>query len=565
MKMRKIIAVMAAVLMLLSILPMAVFAADNMADLNTLAVNTSYTTRTTTNKWVATNSATAKSAMTSNNVAVILNGKTSAKGTLTSPTLSNGIAQLSFSYGYSYKESNGVKATINIKDASGAVLATDSLVVSSITQNTAYTYNWDVNPDITGDFVIEILNNSPSNSNSNKDRLSIWNVTWESAASEPEVPSTCEHNYVSEQTKAPTCTAAGETTSICSKCNDVKTEPIAALGHSYGAATETVAPDCTNAGEQQSTCSACGDVKTETVKALGHTFVDGFCSVCNESQPQEATITFDADKTQRIEFTTETQKWENDGLVLINNKGTGNNIADYTNPIRMYKGSEIIISFPSMTSLVIDAAGVNADYLWDATLENAGLSFTVANKVYTITFAEPTDSITLTAANQVRANSITAMGACTHVYDNDFDADCNKCGDIREVSMPITSGGKSASEDVSGLAFLFNIDAEGISAVIGKTEADYTNATLNGYKLISMGAIASNGSSSVDIPAKWLCELSESSASYAVRVINIPERGYNTQITAVPYFVVEIDGEQVTIEGEAVTGTYNGVTGDAWS
>ena len=296
-----------------------------------------------------------------------------------------------------------------------------------------------------------------------------------------------------------------------------------------------------------------------------HNYVDDVCADCGHVKAYKGTITFDADKTQRTECTTSVQKWENGGLTLINNKaGSTTNInSDYYG--RFYKSSNIIIEFPEMSKLIIDASGIGNDYMWDATLEAAGLSFTVENKIYTITFDEPKNSLELTCANQVRANSITAIVAHDCAYDNVFDVDCNKCGAIREVSLPITSGGKSASEDVSGLAFLFHIDAMGISAVIGETEADYTNATLNGYKLISMGAIASNGNSSVDIPAKWLCELSENSASYAVRVINIPEKGYDTQITAVPYFVVEIDGKPVTIEGEAVTGTYNGVTGDAWS
>ena len=193
-----LILMLALMITTLVVTTISAYAADNVADLNTLATNTSYTTRTTTSGWVATNSATAKSAMTSQNVAVILNGKKTAKGTLTSPTLSNGISELSFGYAYIYSESKGVNATINIKDTSGNVVATDSLVVSSITQNTAYTYTWKLSTPVTGNFVIEILNNGPSNSTSNKDRLSIWNVTWVSnigggtTPEEPDTP-TCDH------------------------------------------------------------------------------------------------------------------------------------------------------------------------------------------------------------------------------------------------------------------------------------------------------------------------------------------------------------------------------------
>ena len=211
-----------------------------------------------------------------------------------------------------------------------------------------------------------------------------------------------------------------------------------ALGHNY--VEDIIAATCTATGNKTYECSVCFDSYDETIPMKPHTYVDGICSACGAELPEEATITFGEDKAQRTEFGTESQKWENNGLVLINNKGTGNNIADYSAPIRMYKNSEIVISFPGMTSLVIDAAGINADYLWDATLEAAGLSFTVEEKIYTITFAEPTDSITLNAANQVRANSITASAAkagCEHQYFDDCSAICEICGEEREVSHNI--------------------------------------------------------------------------------------------------------------------------------
>ena len=151
--------------------------------------------------------------------------------------------------------------------------------------------------------------------------------------------------------------------------------------------------------------------------------------------------------------------------------------------------------------------------------------------------------------------------ALGHTYDNEFDADCNVCGAFREVDLPISFGGNSASEDVSGLAFLFTAEAEGITAVIGEVEADYTNATMGGYKLISMGAKVANAKSEKVIPAVWLYELSVGTASYAVRVINIPAANLDDEITAIPYYVVEIDGVETTIYGEIQTGTYNGVLG----
>ena len=149
-----------------------------------------------------------------------------------------------------------------------------------------------------------------------------------------------------------------------------------------------------------------------------------------------------------------------------------------------------------------------------------------------------------------------------HSYDNDYDVDCNVCGGIRTVEMPITSAGTSISEDVSGLAALFDIKVEGLAIKEGtKTVADYSNATVDGYKLIGMGAVACNGVTTVEIPVKYLFELDAENgiASFATRIINIPTDKYDVEITFQSYFDVEIDGETVRIFGDTVTASYNGV------
>ena len=215
----------------------------------------------------------------------------------------------------------------------------------------------------------------------------------------------------------------------CNLCTAVRE-----IEHTY--VEDIIDATCTKTGIKTYECSVCGHSYDEEIPVKPHTYVDGICSGCGAELPMESTITFGEDKAQRVEYSSESQKWEKDGLVFINNKAESTtNIGDYASPVRLYKSSEIVISFPGMTSLVIDGPA-SADYAWDATLENAGLTFTVEDGVYTITFAEPTDSITLVAANQVRANTITAsrVAACEHEYDNACDVDCNLCYEAREVS-----------------------------------------------------------------------------------------------------------------------------------
>jgi len=369
--------------------------------------------------------------------------------------------------------------------------------------------------------------------------------------------SDCEHDYVGVETQAPTCTVEGVTTYTCSKCGDEYTESIATIPHNYVA--DIIDSTCTTTGTATYECSVCFDSYDEVIPVKNHNYVDDVCADCGHVKAYKGTITFDEEKTQRVEYTTQIQIWENEGLNVTNNKASSTtNIGDYAG--RFYKNSEIIISFPEMATLIVDATGVDADKLWDDTLTNAGLSFTVESKIYTITFAEPVNSIELTAANQVRANSITAIVAHEHTYDNDFDTDCNKCGEIRAVVAPIAKNGFSVSEDVSGLAVRFTATLEGMG--IDGTTAIYDNAMLNGYKVVSMGAIVTNSVSTIDVPAVYLCDDDVSTgAQYAIRIKNIPTDKYDVEITFTPYIIVEIDGEQVTITGEAVTGTYNQYAG----
>ncbi len=145
-------------------------------DFDTLKTDTGYSTRKTTNGWTATNAAVVK---VNNDNTVVLNGKTTAVGTITSPTLSNGLSSISFYYTNTYSESKGVDLQISIKQ-NGAVVATKQLDNNSVTQKTVYTFTWDLAAEginIEGDYTIEIKNNSPSKSTSNKDRVSIWNIS----------------------------------------------------------------------------------------------------------------------------------------------------------------------------------------------------------------------------------------------------------------------------------------------------------------------------------------------------------------------------------------------------
>ena len=92
----------------------------------------------------------------------------------------------------------------------------------------------------------------------------------------------CSHNYSSEVTKEPTCTATGTKKYTCSICGDSYTESVAAVGHKY--TDKVTAPTCTAQGYTTHTCSVCGDSYKDSYKdATGHSWSNGKCSVCGTS------------------------------------------------------------------------------------------------------------------------------------------------------------------------------------------------------------------------------------------------------------------------------------------
>ena len=146
------------------------------------------------------------------------------------------------------------------------------------------------------------------------------------------------------------------------------------------------------------------------------------------------------------------------------------------------------------------------------------------------------------------------------------------------VSDTILTGGEtSRSEDVHGLAFKFDIVADGI-AVKNSNFTDYTNATVTidgvAYKLVEMGAVVTNdvavgakaenltlenlSGRTLQIKADRLFDLYEGGATYAVRIINIPADKEETVLYARGYYVVEMDGELVTVYGDIYADNYVG-------
>ena len=169
-------------------------APNTRADFETMGTpqGSSYSTYTSTKGWAATNCLLFQGGpsdappvyqfigfMTGSDtnyaMAPTLNGKTSGVGSIVSPTLKNGMKKLTFNYGAAFSDKT-LAFRVDVKQ-NGSVVKSWEVNKTDVVQKTAYTF--EESCDVKGDFVIEITNLSPSNSTSNKDRVSIWNLVWE--------------------------------------------------------------------------------------------------------------------------------------------------------------------------------------------------------------------------------------------------------------------------------------------------------------------------------------------------------------------------------------------------
>lgn len=164
--------------------------------------------------------------------------------------------------------------------------------------------------------------------------------------------------------------------------------------YSAGVLTVTAAENTTSEAINGNITVTCGDLsQVIAVSQLGASSGDAVAV--------EAKISF-ADKANRTEYSTSKQVWEQNGIVVTNNKGAStSNVGDYANPARFYKSSNVTIQAPGeIISISIDCKGLEAKYVtpWG----------TADNGIVTITLDGTSDTYTLNNLSaQARAYSMT--------------------------------------------------------------------------------------------------------------------------------------------------------------
>ena len=122
------------------------------------------------------------------------------------------------------------------------------------------------------------------------------------------------------------------------------------------------------------------------------------------------TITFDANKTQRTSFSSTEQVWTSGDVTFTNSKGASTNaVADYSNPVRLYAKSNIVISSTggNITKIVFTSDGTTKYVTAITDAVNAGEgTVSASGSTITVTLDGTSDTYTITPTAQARLKSV---------------------------------------------------------------------------------------------------------------------------------------------------------------
>ena len=118
-----------------------------------------------------------------------------------------------------------------------------------------------------------------------------------------------------------------------------------------------------------------------------------------------------ADVANRTVFTKEQQVWAQNGVTVTNDKASStNDVADYSNPARFYKGSSLTVAFKGVKKIEFLCNDYKETYPTDlsASISDTNATVVVDGTKVTVTFTNAVDTFTVAAlAGQVRMNSLT--------------------------------------------------------------------------------------------------------------------------------------------------------------
>lgn len=177
------------------------------------------------------------------------------------------------------------------------------------------------------------------------------------------------------------------------------------------------------------------------------------------SVQSSATLDFTT-SAARVSQNDDAQVWKSNGLTITNNKNESTQpIKDYTNPLRLYAKTDLVIEFDGMTKLVfnVETSSKPIENLLDSLANNTGIKVSDKGNFVTVVFDSPVDSFTVVFVAQVRLNSITAYAGEEQGGNTSSDSSSNSSsnssdvlvdGDVGEILL--TLYGLADGESVTG-------------------------------------------------------------------------------------------------------------------
>lgn len=204
------------------------------------------------------------------------------------------------------------------------------------------------------------------------------------------------------------------------------------------------------------------------------------------------TISF-ANTTQRTSYSTNEQVWGNGGVVFTNSKGSStNNVGDYSNPARFYKGSNISVTAPgNITMIEFDCTGLESKYITPFTDIDGSSN---EKGIVTISLDGTSSSVTYTALSaQARAKSLTvtyvlADPTAPSITANDVADISARGAEAAELSYTLVNpDGSEIVVTCDGIVVEEAVEADG--AILYSVSKNVTNGPREGHITISYGDI----------------------------------------------------------------------------
>lgn len=315
-------------------------------------------------------------------------------------------------------------------------------------------------------------------------------------------------------------------------------------------------------------------VTAQTVVSASHTLYANWTAIpTSEPEPDDTVfvetefeLSF-ADKANRTSFSTEQQVWEQNGIVLINSKGSStSNVADYAKPARFYKSSTVRIDCSSM-KMIVFVANTTA---YASDLQSSITGSTVSGKNVTVTFADPVNYFEFTlTGGQVRMDSLTVTAlvpgesgssgedAGTDDTQTPDDDDAVTGGHIEPASV-VYSYGAPESTDYTNVIKNWGIRGDVATSLSPNALAFYT-AKNTSYSLLS----AKKGASDLSL-------VPQSDLYVALKTLMVDAHVRQTTYGDVRYLMGYTDCENGNSDtfsllycGETISSAWDG--GKAWN